>query len=140
MKINLGSKNITKVAGLRDAVAMYPNLFPNAEVIGVEVQIEEFGHPKNLEETVQGAIERAKQAFTGGCTYSVGLEGGLIEVPHTKSGYMEVGACAIYDGKDVALGLSPAFEWPPASPKQFCAARATPVLRLKSSDTPSTKR
>ncbi|OGC86953.1 hypothetical protein A3D70_01990 [Candidatus Adlerbacteria bacterium RIFCSPHIGHO2_02_FULL_54_18] len=112
MKINVGSKNITKVAGVRDAVAMYPTLFPDVEVVAVDVQVEEFGHPKNLNETIGGAIERARKAFTDGCNYSVGLEGGLMEVPHTKSGYMEVGACAIYDGKNVALGLSPAFEWP----------------------------
>ena len=35
-----------------------------------------------------------------------------MEVPHTKTGFMEVGACAIYNGKDIFLGLSPAFEWP----------------------------
>jgi len=35
-----------------------------------------------------------------------------MEVPFTKTGFMEVGACAIYDGKNIHLGLSPAFEWP----------------------------
>ena len=112
MKINVGSKNITKVAGVRDAVALYPNLFTNPDVVGIDVQVAEFGHPKNINETIEGAIERAKKAFIDGCTYSIGLEGGLIEIPHTKSGYMEVGACAIYDGSKIALGLSPAYEWP----------------------------
>jgi inosine/xanthosine triphosphatase len=111
MKINVGSQNKGKVAAVRDTVALYPNLFPDAEVTGVDVQVELYGHPKNIEETVAGAIERARQAFVD-CAYSVGLEGGLIEVPHTVSGYMEVGACAIYDGKRFVLGLSPAFEWP----------------------------
>ena len=111
MKINVGSKNKTKVQAVNDAVKLYPNLFPEAEVVGMEVQIEEFGHPKTIKETVEGAIERAKKAFQE-CNYSVGLESGLIEVPHTKTGYMEIGACAIYDGKNTHLGLSPAFEWP----------------------------
>ena len=111
MKINVGSKNSTKLAAVIDAVKLYPNLFPNAEVVGVEVNAELFGHPKNIKETVEGAIERAKQAFKD-CEYSVGLEGGLIEVPYTKTGYMEVGACAVYDGTNTYLGLSPAFEWP----------------------------
>lgn len=113
MRIHVGSKNITKVQGVRDTVRLYPALFPDPEVIGVEVDVELFGHPKNLDETIQGAIERARLAH-GDCAYSIGLEGGLIEVPHTVSGYMEVGACAIYDGTRFVLGLSPAFEWPKA--------------------------
>lgn len=111
MKINVGSKNKTKIQAVNDAVMLYPNLFPDAEIVGMEVQVEEFGHPKSIKETVEGAIERAKKVFDN-CDYSVGLEGGLIEVPYTKTGYMEVGACAIYDGKNFYLGLSPAFEWP----------------------------
>ena len=111
MKIKVGSKNQTKVTAIEETVALYSNLFPNPEVVGVDVEIELYGHPKNIGETVQGAIERAKKAFTD-CNYSFGLEGGLIEVPFTKTGYMEVNACAIYDGKNFHLGLSPAFEWP----------------------------
>lgn len=111
MKINIGSKNKTKIQAVTDAVLSYPNLFPNAEVAGVDVNIELFGHPKNLQETIDGAIARAKQAFVD-CEYSFGLESGLMEVPHSKSGFMEVGACAVYDGKHICIGLSPAFEWP----------------------------
>ena len=111
MKINVGSKNQTKVTAVKEAVALYPSLFPNPEVIGVDIDVELYGHPKNIEETVNGAIERAKKAFTN-CDYSFGLEGGLLEVPLSKTGYMEVGVCAIYDGKNFHLGLSPAFEWP----------------------------
>lgn len=33
-------------------------------------------------------------------------------VPHTKSGYMDIAACAIFDGKEVHLGLSSGFEPP----------------------------
>lgn len=111
MKISVGSKNSTKLAAVIDTVKLYPNLFPNAEVVGVEVNAEIYGHPKTVKETVEGAIQRAKAAF-GDCNYSFGLEGGLIEVPYTKTGYMEVGACAIYNGSNIHLGLSPAFEWP----------------------------
>ncbi|HYC83279.1 MAG TPA: DUF84 family protein, partial [Candidatus Paceibacterota bacterium] len=111
MKLNVGSQNQIKVAAVREAIRRYPGLFPEAEVCGVEVDVELYGHPKNLNETVEGAIARAKQAFRD-CDYGFGLEGGLLEVPHTKSGYMEIGACAVYDGKDIYLGLSPAFEWP----------------------------
>ena len=60
---------------------------------------------------MDGAVQRAKASFVD-CNYSFGLEGGLIEVPYSKTGYMEVGACAVYDGKNISVGLSPAFEWP----------------------------
>ncbi len=111
MKITVGSKNQTKIRSVKDAIDAYLHLFPGAEVVGVDVQVELFGHPKNIQETVNGAISRAKEAFID-CEYSFGLEGGLIEVPESKSGYMETSACAIYDGKNIYLGLSPAFEYP----------------------------
>jgi len=111
MKINVGSKNTTKIKAVADAVKLYPNIFPKPEITGVDVNVPLYGHPKNLKETVQGAITRAKEAFAD-CDYSFGLEGGLMEVPFTETGFMEVGACAIYDGKKVHLGLAPAFEWP----------------------------
>lgn len=111
MRINVGSKNQTKVDAVIDAVKLYPHLFPHATVVGVDVDIPLFGHPKNLEETVQGAIDRAKQAYQD-CDYSFGIEGGLVKVPQASTGYLETGACAVYDGKKIYLGLSPAFEWP----------------------------
>ncbi len=123
MKIHVGSKNKTKVQAVIDVVKLYPNLFSEAEVIGMEVEIDLFGHPKNVQQTIDGAIERAKMAFID-CTYSFGLEGGLIEVPHAKTGYMEVGACAVYDGKEICLGLSPAFEWPPKVSEMIISGEA----------------
>ena len=110
MKIGVGSKNNTKVMAVAD-VLHNSEMFASAEVEGVAVEIEEFGHPKNLTETVAGAINRAKQAYVGH-DYGFGIEGGLMEVPQTKSGYMEVAACAIFDGKQIHLGLSQACEWP----------------------------
>jgi inosine/xanthosine triphosphatase len=110
MKVGVGSKNKTKVTAVAEMLQTYP-LFDGAEVEGVEVHIEEFGHPKNIEETVSGAIERAKQAYVGH-DYGFGIEGGLMQVPHTKTGFMEVAVCAIYDGKQIHIGLSSAFEWP----------------------------
>jgi len=35
-----------------------------------------------------------------------------MQVPYTKTGYMDLCACAIYDGKEVHIGLSSAFEFP----------------------------
>ena len=63
----------------------------------------------SLDETIKGAINRAQGSFNN-CQYSVGLESGLMTVPYTKSGYMDVCACAIFDGHNYYLGLSSAWE------------------------------
>ena len=111
MKVHVGSKNKTKVNGVKEALSLYPKLFPEAVVEGIDVQIELFGHPKNLDEVMRGARDRAEQAFTG-ADYSFGIESGLVPTPHSRTGYLEVAACVIYDGKQHAVGFAPAFEWP----------------------------
>lgn len=110
MKVGVGSKNKTKVDAVAELLKEYP-MFDGAEVEGVAVQVEEFGHPKSIEETVAGAVDRAKQAQVGR-DYGFGIEGGLIAVPQTKSGFIETAVCAIYDGKEVHLGTAPGCEWP----------------------------
>jgi inosine/xanthosine triphosphatase len=110
MKVGVGSKNKTKIEAVGQAFHQIP-MFADATIEGVAVQIEEFGHPKTMEETVAGAVDRAKQAHAGH-DLGVGIESGLILVPQTKTGYMEVAACAIYDGSQIHLGFSQAYEWP----------------------------
>ena len=82
MKVGVGSKNKTKIDAITQLLVDYP-MFAGADVEGVDVHIEEFGHPKSLEDTVAGAIDRAKQAHIGH-DYGFGIEGGLMQVPHTK--------------------------------------------------------
>lgn len=123
MKVNIGSKNQTKIQAVCDAIKLYPNLFSDPQVIGIEVNVPLFGHPRGIKETVEGAVERAKKAFSD-CDYSFGLEGGLMEVPYSKTGFMEVGACAIYDGKNFHLGLSPSYEWPKEVTKLILSGKA----------------
>jgi inosine/xanthosine triphosphatase len=110
MKIGVGSTNQTKVGAVREALNE-SSFFKDCEIIPVEVDTETFGHPITLELTVKGAMNRAKSAYQG-YEYGFGIEGGLIPIPETKSGYMEIAACAIYDGKEYYLGLSPGHEWP----------------------------
>ncbi|OHA70933.1 MAG: hypothetical protein A3H01_00930 [Candidatus Wildermuthbacteria bacterium RIFCSPLOWO2_12_FULL_40_9] len=110
MKIKVGSKNEIKVGAVRDAFSEYKE-FDGVEIVSVEADSEVSNQPKTLEETIRGAINRAKNAF-GNCDYSVGLESGIFPVPNTKSGYMDVCMCAIYDGKEYHIGASPMFEYP----------------------------
>lgn len=110
MKVNVGSKNTIKVQAVQESFLDFPN-FSDAEVVSIQVDSGVSKQPKNIEQTVQGAINRAKNAFSN-CDLSVGLESGLMEVPNTKSGYMDITMCAIYDGKKFHLGGSSAFEYP----------------------------
>ena len=110
MRVHVGSKNKTKVEAV-ERIFKKSAKFSHTEVIGIPVEVPEFGHPKSLQKIVEGAMTRAVQAAKG-ADFGVGIESGLIAVPYTKTGYMEIAACAIYDGSQHHLGLSPAFEWP----------------------------
>lgn len=110
MKIKVGTKNKAKIDSVVEIIGEYPHL-ANSEVEGVSVLSGVSDQPKSLEETINGAINRAKNSFEN-CDYGVGLESGLMLVPKTKSGYMDVCVCAIYDGKEYHLGLSSAWEFP----------------------------
>ncbi len=110
MKIKVGSVNKVKIEALKEILLDYPNL-KNAEISNINVSSNIADQPKSLEETINGAINRAKNAFKN-CTYSFGIESGLMAVPKTKTGFMDVCACAIFDGKEYHLGLSSAWEVP----------------------------
>jgi inosine/xanthosine triphosphatase len=111
MKIGIGSTNPVKINAVKEIIPLYPFLV-GAEVISVNAQSKVSEQPKSITETVQGAKNRALAAFQGH-DMGVGLESGLIEVPGTKTGMMDCGVCAIYDGMDYAIGVSSAFECPP---------------------------
>jgi inosine/xanthosine triphosphatase len=110
MKIKIASQNPAKVEALREILADYPHL-KKAEINAVDAPSGVDDQPKSLKETVRGAMNRSKNAYTD-CDYSFGIESGLMEVPNTKSGYMDVCVCAIFDGNEYHLGLSSAWEAP----------------------------
>ena len=111
MIITVASQNQVKVNAVKETLQLYPH-FSGAIIKGRTVPSEISEQPKSLKETTEGAINRARNAFDGS-HYSIGLESGLIQVPMTKTGYMDICVCAIYDGKQIHLGLSQAFECPP---------------------------
>jgi len=110
MKIIVGSKNTAKIEAVKEVLQEYPD-FKDAEIIEKEVGSDVSDQPLSLDETIKGAINRAKNCYSG-CDYSIGLESGLMQVPQTKTGYMDVTACAIFDGNKIHLGLSSSFEYP----------------------------
>lgn len=110
MKIKIGSVNKIKVEALREILQDYSHL-RDAVISAADILSDIADQPKSLEETIQGAMNRAKNAFYD-CMYSFGIESGLMAVPNTKTGFMDVCACAIFDGNEYHLGLSSAWEAP----------------------------
>jgi inosine/xanthosine triphosphatase len=109
-KFGVGSLNAAKVDAVKEVAADYPHL-SDATVAGRDVQSGVSNQPKTLDETIRGAKNRAEAAYEDN-DYGVGLESGLMEVPHAKSGYMDLCAACIYDGTQHHIGLSSAWEFP----------------------------
>lgn len=109
MRIHVGSQNKVKISAVSEAIRDYEFL-SDAEVSSLDVESEVSEQPKSIDETIRGAMNRARNAFQN-CDYSFGLEDGLMRVPHTKTDYMNVCACAMYDGQNYHIGLSSAFEY-----------------------------
>lgn len=112
MNIVIGSKNRVKVEAVREITADY-DIFEGADFHETEVDSGVDEQPKSLGEVVQGAKNRAEAAFKKEEDgFGFGLESGLMSVPGSKSGIMDLCACAIFDGRDFHLGLSSCFECP----------------------------
>jgi inosine/xanthosine triphosphatase len=114
MLIVVGSLAPPKVDGTREVIVdEYASLFPNADVIGVEVETIVTEQPRSLEETIRGAEHRALMAKKiPGAAYGVGIEDGLMPFPSSRTGYVNICVCKIYDGKDFAQGTSSGYESP----------------------------
>ncbi len=110
MIVHVGSTNDTKINAVKNVFAQ-SRIFQKASIFGVDAGVEEFGHPKTLEDTITGAKQRAFNVYDGS-DYSVGIESGMFPSDDARSGFFETTVCAIYDGREYSIGFSPAFEWP----------------------------
>ena len=92
MKIAVGSTNPVKVRAVRNVAR---KLYPNVEIIPVEVPSGVSEQPMGDDETRRGAVNRARAARRAArADWGVGLEGGAIE---TEFGMMTNAWCAIVD-------------------------------------------
>lgn len=110
MKINVGTHNPVKVRATRNVLE---KIYTTVDVEGIEVDSGVSDQPIGLDETIQGAMNRARNAFMD-VNLSVGIESGFLETPHSITGYLDLQWCAIYDGERITLGVSAGFEYPPA--------------------------
>lgn len=120
----IGSENPIKTGAVADVVADYPEVIkPGTVLESVRVPSGVPAQPVGLNVVVSGARRRARNAHDaaggGARTLAFGIESGLIEVPreateHKLSRYFDVCVVALYDGGHMTLGLSCAFQIPPA--------------------------
>lgn len=123
-RVIVGSKNPPKVAAVRAAFGEY---FPGLRVTSVAADPGVPEQPVGWRAIVKGAKNRARAAFRSGpCELGVGYEDGLAPVPATRTGYVNFGCCAIYDGRRFAVGFSAGFEYPRACTRA-AVTRAVPV-------------
>ena len=109
MKVRVGSCNPVKITATENVLN---NIFDEVDVEGVFVHSRIPDQPIGLNQTIEGAINRAKAAYASGCDLGVGIESGLLETPHTITGYIDLQWCAIFDGEKITLGVSAGFEYP----------------------------
>lgn len=110
MKVVVGSKNPVKLKATENVLG---RIYDDLEVTGRDIESEVPDQPFGLEETIKGAINRAKNAYSDIFDLSVGVESGLMEIPNSITGYIDLQWCAIYDGVNITIGVSSGFEYPP---------------------------
>ena len=110
MIIKIGTENPSKVTAVMEAFAEYKE-FDDAKFYSIKTDSGVSDQPKTLIETIEGARNRAMNAFNR-CDISIGLESGLMNVPYTNTGYFDICIATIYDGKNYYSGAGPGFEYP----------------------------
>lgn len=93
MQIKVGSTNEAKVKAVMAGVRAY---WPTAQIDGASVQSGVPDQPIGLEQTMQGALNRARAAKATGADLGVGLEGGVMKM-HNQ--WVMFSVVAITDGE-----------------------------------------
>lgn len=138
MLISIGSRSIPKISAITRGFSRYPELWQDDEEIEYIIMPKEVRkdenigqekdnfsqvscNPLSLEETIEGAKNRARKAYEYAiekkeiCDFGVGIEAGMYKVEAVDTGYMDSSICAIYDGNNYYIGFSPSFEYPKAA-------------------------
>ena len=101
MKIMVGSKNAAKVAAVQMGVASY---WPDAVVESMETESGVSNQPIGQEETMQGALNRARAACKANGGLGVGLEGGVAQY---NGQWVMMSFVAVSDGsRDVVVPVT----------------------------------
>lgn len=109
LTVNIGSKNPVKTNALRESIKEFTRTHLNVVSCDVDSGVNE--QPQSLEETFEGARNRAQNCFEN-CAVSFGIEDGIFRIPGEKNTFMNVCVCAMYNGEEFHYGCSSAFEYP----------------------------
>lgn len=116
--VGVGSLNPSKFNAVKIAFSKF---FKQIEIKKIRVESQVSNQPIGMENILTGAKNRAKAALHSLLIdndekenlFGVGIEAGLVKIPHALSGYMDFQFCAIMDNKHrVSLGSGIAFEYP----------------------------
>ena len=125
LRVRVGSLNAAKLEAVRIGLSPF---FDAVEVKGFEVASGVSEQPLGFDEILSGARARAEQSFAaGGVDLGAGIEDGLIPVPGTRTGHLNVGFCVLIDGSEESIGLSAGFEYPPSCVRAATGSRRIPV-------------
>ena len=121
MRVAVGTENPVKVAAVEN---VFRRVYENIEIavegrkVGSGVPEQPFGA-----ETIQGAVNRAKNAYKAGEDYDfgVGIEAGLSDV---EGHVLDIQFCAIYDPLWTTIGCGSGFQYPPAVLAEVLAGRS----------------
>lgn len=112
MNVIIASKNPVKIACTKQA---FETCFPNKKItyVAVDAASGVSEQPLTQEETIQGAINRAKNASDSKADFSVGIEGGVsfMKSADDREHGMEICWVCVYDCKSgkYEIGSSPGF-------------------------------
>lgn len=114
MIVAVGTKNNVKVQAVEEVIKGYPYL-ANAQVQSFSVPSGIAEQPLSMDEIIQGAKNRARNAYSAcaNCVYGFGIESGLFQVGGSHTGFLEASICCIFNGKQFHMGSSCGFEVPP---------------------------
>ena len=125
LRVCVGSANPAKMGAVRLGLAPF---FKDLELTSIETASGVSEQPIGFDEILSGARNRARRCYAaarGGCDLGVGLEDGLVPVAGLQTGYVNLGCCVLFDGKQEATGFSGGFEYP-----ETCVAQATSFDRV----------
>lgn len=118
MMFVVGSDNPVKVNAVKNVVS---KIWPKARVDFVKVNSGVSHQPIGMEETIKGAVNRAKatlKQYQGKADFGVGLEGGITE--NKPYGHFNMPWCCVVDKKGhIGLGCGGAIEIPQNLMKQI---------------------
>jgi len=119
--IHIGSTNKSKIEAVQELFLNYEQ-FKDQLILTLDIPSAVSEQPTSLEETVTGAIHRATSALNRGIAnqdkihseknYGIGIEDGIMQVPHTITGYLNVCVVCIHFEEKNYIGLSSAYEYP----------------------------